>query len=502
MVPSKIRDLCIGSGRPIWEALQILETSHKGIVLVVDVDEILIGTVTDGDIRRALLAGKLMEVPLVEVMCRNPVTGEPKASKREQLDLMNRHKIAQLPIVDPDGRIVDVALLAEVVQVNVPLSDIDFGEVDIDAVVGVMRSGWLSMGDMTGQFERLFTEFSGARHAIAVTNGTAALHLACVALGLGEGDEVLCPSLSFVATSNAVLYTGAMPVFCEVKGDGDLTIDPEDLVGRITPRTKAIMVMHYGGYACDMPSLTKIANEHGLYLIEDVAHAPGARLGGRDCGTWGDVGCFSFFANKNMTTGEGGMVTTNSDELAEKLRLLRSHGMTTMTLDRHLGRAYSYDVVELGYNYRLDEMRAALGVVQLGQLAAFNARRRQLVVSYKALLADVPGVSVPFSGSEEREAACHIMPVLLDPDVGRSFVMRQMREAGIQTSIHYPAIHMFSYYSDFCPTHLPKTEDISSRQVTLPLYPTMTESQVEKVVGVLTGAVASTKDLEHSTLRP
>jgi dTDP-4-amino-4,6-dideoxygalactose transaminase len=214
------------------------------------------------------------------------------------------------------------------------------------------------------------------KHAIAVSNATEALHLACLALGIGPGDEVVTPSLSFVATSNAVLYTGSDVRFADVIGPGDLTIDPEDILRKITPQTKAIIVMHYGGYPCRMEEILAIADRFGLPVIEDAAHAPGASLDGKALGTLGAVGCFSFFSNKNVSTGEGGMLVTNRDDIAQKVRLLRSHGMTSLTYDRHQGHAYSYDVVDLGYNYRIDEIRSALGIEQLKKLPANNVLRK------------------------------------------------------------------------------------------------------------------------------
>ena len=202
-----------------------------------------------------------------------------------------------------------------------------------------MSPPWLSMGGETAAFEADFAALTGAAHALAVTNCTAALHLAGMALGWGPGDEVIVPSLTFVATANAVRYTGATPVFADIRSEDDLSLSPDDVAARITPRTRAIVVVHYGGYAADMPALLAVAERHGLDVVEDVAHAPGGSLDGRALGTWGRIGCFSFFANKNMTTGEGGMLTTDDDGLAERLRLLRSHGMTTLTWDRHRGHA-------------------------------------------------------------------------------------------------------------------------------------------------------------------
>jgi dTDP-4-amino-4,6-dideoxygalactose transaminase len=227
---------------------------------------------------------------------------------------------------------------------RVPLSDIDFDVEEEQAVLEVVRSRWLSMGAVTHEFEGEFAAFTGAKHALAVTNGTAALHLACLAAGLGPGDEVIVPSLTFVATANAVRYTGAEPVFADIESLDWLTIAPAAIEACITPRTRAILVMHYAGYACDMPAILEIAGRHNLSVLEDAAHAVGSELGGRRLGTWGSIGCYSFFSNKNMTTGEGGMLVTEDDALAERLRVLRSHGMTSLSWDRHQGHAWSCPV--------------------------------------------------------------------------------------------------------------------------------------------------------------
>ena len=220
---------------------------------------------------------------------------------------------------------------------RVPLADLDYGQEEEDAVLQVLRSKWLTMGAVTQEFEAQFGKLIGAKHAIAVSNATQALHLACLALGIGSGDEVITPSLSFVATSNAVLYTGAEVRFADIIGPKELTIDPEDIARRITPKTRAIMVMHYAGYPCRMQVIREVAQLHQLPIIEDAAHAPGASLLGRPLGTWGTVGCFSFFSNKNLITGEGGMLVTDNDEIAEKVRLTRSHGMTSLTMIGTMG---------------------------------------------------------------------------------------------------------------------------------------------------------------------
>lgn len=370
---------------------------------------------------------------------------------------------------------------------KIPLSDIEITEQDVEAVERVLRSKWLSMGAVTQEFERSFASFIGVKHAFAVTNATAALHLAYMALGLGPGDEVIAPSLTFVATANAILYTGARPVFADINGADDLNISAEDIRRRITPRTKAITVMHYGGYVCDMTEIMAIAEEYKLALIEDAAHAPGATLGDRRAGTFGDVACFSFFSNKNLTTGEGGMVVTDRDDLAERLRLMRSHGMTTLTWDRHKGHAHSYDVVALGYNYRIDEMRSALGLVQLEHLEQRNQRRQEIVDEYRAKLSETPGLSIPFS-KVKHGSAHYIFPVLLGSADLRGPFITELKAQGIQTSIHYPPVHLFEYYRerfDYAPGALPITEDACSRQVTLPLYPTMREGDIQFVCDIV-----------------
>jgi len=376
---------------------------------------------------------------------------------------------------------------------RVPLADIDFGVEEEEAVLRVVRSRWLSMGEETQSFEKEFADFVGAKHAFAVTNATAALHLACMAVGIQPGDEVIVPSLTFVATANAVRYAGGVPVFADIESEEWLTISPASIEKCITKRTRAIMVMHYGGYPCDMPAILEIARKHGLAVIEDSAHTIGSELGGKKLGTWGQVGCFSFFSNKNMTTGEGGMAVTNDDELAAKLRVLRSHGMTSLSWDRHKGHAWTYDVVDLGYNYRIDEIRSALGRTQLKKVPDFNRRRESLTRLYREMLGELaPGVLVPFQA--QRGISCHhIMPILLPEGVNRFDFMEGMKAGGIQTSIHYPPIHHFQNYAgrmDFLKTDLTVTESAGTREITLPLYPAMNDVDVEIVVTAIQNQLA------------
>ncbi len=367
----------------------------------------------------------------------------------------------------------------------IPLGDIDFGVEEETAVLDVLRSRWLTMGGVSQSFEKEFAEMVGSRHGIAVNNATAALHLACVACGIGPGDEVIVPSLTFVATANAVRYTGATPVFADIVSENDLTISVKSIEDCLTEKTRAIIVMHYGGYACDMQAIMAFANQHGLAVIEDAAHSAGASLDGRGLGSWGQVGCYSFFSNKNMTTGEGGMLVTDDDAIADRLRNLRSHGMTAMTWERHKGHAWSYDVTALGYNYRIDEIHSAIGRVQLSKLAYNNTRRAKAVARYQELLQELaPTITVPFQ-SHRGNSAYHIFPILLPIGTDRLAFMEIMKAQRIQTSIHYPPIHKFSAYAEIDQSNrpsLPITEHVVAREVTLPLYPGLSENDVLTVV--------------------
>lgn len=370
---------------------------------------------------------------------------------------------------------------------KVMLSDIDLGEEEINAVVEVLKSKWLSMGLVTQKFEQEFAKYLGVKYAFAVSSGTAALHIACRVLGIREGDEVIVPSLTFVATANAVLYCGAKPVFADITSLDNFNISPDDIQEKITNKTKAIIVVHYGGYPCDMRAIMEIAEDYKLKVIEDSAHAIGAEYEGKKCGTFGDVGCFSFFANKNLATGEGGMIVTNDDKLAEKIRIIRSHGMTALTWDRFKGHSYTYDVVDLGYNYRLTEIASALGLIQLKKLDKNNEKRKKIVEEYIKKLKKFSEIYIPFKNFKGK-SSYHILPILLTENIDRFEFMKRLREKGIQTSVHYPPIHLFTYYRrlfGFREGILPKTEYVGKHEVTLPLHPLMKGEDIEYVVGCI-----------------
>jgi dTDP-4-amino-4,6-dideoxygalactose transaminase len=311
-----------------------------------------------------------------------------------------------------------------------------------------------------------------------------------LALDVGPGDEVIVPALTFVADANVVRVVGAIPVPADCVSTQDWNICPRDIERKITPRTKAVIVVHYAGYPCEMDNLVQLCHNRKIRLVEDVAHAPGAKFRGMACGTFGDIGCFSFFSNKNLSIGEGGMLATSDAELARRLGYLRSHGMTTLTLDRHEGRAYTYDVVQPGLNYRMDEVHAALGLVQLEKLPDGNRRRGELTCEYRRRLTG-KGVEVPFSELSKVQPAYHIMPILLPPDVDRMALMATLKTDGVQTSVHYPPLWSFSAYKGMLRDTTPIANSICDRELTLPLYPTMTDQELDYVVESILKGIGS-----------
>jgi dTDP-4-amino-4,6-dideoxygalactose transaminase len=344
------------------------------------------------------------------------------------------------------------------------------------------------MGPETDRFEQQFASCLGTRHAFATANGTAALHLLLAASGIGPGDEVVVPSMTFVATANAVAYTGAKPVFCDVESASRPWITAELVAPLIGARTKAILTMPYGGHPGDTAELEQLARSRGLLLLIDAAHALGARIGVRGVGAFGAGAAFSFFSNKNLAIGEGGIVVTDDDEIADRIRLLRSHGMTTLTWDRHRGHASEYDVVALGFNYRIDEPRATLGRIRLGQIDALTAQRAAAVDYYREALSGIEAVLPVAPPEPDTVSAHHLFTIVLDRSIDRDRFRAALREAGIQTSLHYPPVHHFSIYAD---GHwdLPETDAYAAHTVTLPLFAHVSEEQLEAVVAALRSAV-------------
>jgi dTDP-4-amino-4,6-dideoxygalactose transaminase len=369
----------------------------------------------------------------------------------------------------------------------IPVFDLRVTPEDREAVAETLRSGWLTMGPRTLEFEAEFAASIGSRHAVAVSSCTAALHLAYLAAGVGPGDEVIVPSYTMAATAAAVLYAGGTPVFADIVGVHEPVIDVAHAEELITTRTKAVVGMHFGGYAAPVDRLAELCADRGLALIEDAAHSPMATLGGRSLGTFGLAGAFSFFSNKVLAAGEGGLLATDDPGVAEFARSRRSHAMTRGSWDRHRGASEDYDVPALGFNYRIDEPRATLLLSRLRRLAADVARRRELTSRYRQLLADVPRLSVPFGDEAVATSSCYVMPVMLEDAERQSGLRIALREKHrIQTSLFYPAVHEFTAYRERFPDlSLPRTELAARSEITLPLFTHMTPDEQDRVVAAL-----------------
>lgn len=376
---------------------------------------------------------------------------------------------------------------------NIPLFKLNFDEKEANAAAETIKSGWISTGPKCEELEQMFVKMFNVNYAVSISNCTDALHLCCLVCGIGPGDEVLCPSLTFAASANCIRYVGATPVFCDIVGPEHINIDPADIKRKITPKTKAIVVVHMGGFPAKMDEIMDIAQKHNLKVIEDACHGPLSEYKGKKLGTIGDCAAFSFFSNKNISTGEGGMFITNNKEMAEKARLLRSHGMTTMSYQRASGHATSYDIVELGYNFRLDDIRASIAIEQLKKLPADLQERIRVRKRYVEGLSQIEGIVVPFADNTEF-VSNYIMPiVLLNSTKERRDKMREaIHAAGIQTSVHYPAIHKFSIYKN-SETHLPKTEYVTDNEITLPMYAALTNEQIDFITETISNALKGSK---------
>lgn len=370
-------------------------------------------------------------------------------------------------------------------EYKIPLFKLNFDEEEIEAVTETIRSKWISTGPKCEELEKQFIDMFDVKYAVSMSNCTDALHLSCILTDIKPGDEVLCPSLTFAASVNCIKYVGATPVFCDIVSPEHINIDPDDIEKKITSKTKAIIVVHMAGFPAKMDEIISIAQKHNLKVIEDACHGPLSEYKGKKLGTIGDVGCFSFFSNKNISTGEGGMLITNNEEMAKKARLLRSHGMTTMSYQRASGHATTYDIVDLGYNFRLDDIRASIGVVQMKKLQHDLEKRIEVRNEYLKQLSKIEDILIPFADNNEF-VSNYIIPVVLKNSNSekRDLVREKLHAVGIQTSVHYPAIHRFSIYKEYI-ADLPITNYVTDNEITLPMYASITKEEIKFIVETL-----------------
>jgi dTDP-4-amino-4,6-dideoxygalactose transaminase len=373
---------------------------------------------------------------------------------------------------------------------EIPLTELRVSEDDVEEVLECLRSGWLTMGPRTEQFETAFAEWVGSPHAVSVSSGTAALHLALLALGIGEGDEVIVPGFTFVATAAAARFVGATPVLCDVTTAEHPLLDPADVLRHITPRTRAVIAVHFFGYPAPLRELRELCDAHGVALVEDVAQAIGAIVdeSGSRAGTIGDVATFSLFSKNQLSVGEGGVVTSPDEQIAQRVKSLRSHAMTSGTWDRHLGHAATYDVAGVGFNFRIDEPRAALATSRLASLTDEIDARRDRVRRYRQLAAGIPGVSLMFTEPEVEAASHFAFPVLLPGRAERDAVRVSLRADGIQTT-WYPALTQLTAFRQAA--SVSRAEDVADRHCALPLSSFLTDADQDRVVESLRAAVAA-----------
>ena len=362
-----------------------------------------------------------------------------------------------------------------------PIFDLNFDEEEKKALLDTIDSKWISTGPKCELFENEFSNLLGVKHSLTVSSCTAALHMALISLNIKKGDEVIVPSLTFAATANVIKYVGAKPVFCDVLSYKDLTIDPNDILKKVSKKTKAIIVMHYAGFPCDMNKIMEIATLHNFKVIEDAAHAPLSEYKGLKLGSIGHIGTFSFFSNKNIATAEGGMIITNDDKLYNKFKLIRSHGMTSLSYQRFKGHAVKYDINKLGYNYRMDDLRASIGLVQLKKLKDDLNKRQILRKRYIQNLSLNKKIIIPFI-KNNNYVSNYIFPVVLNNsnEISRDLIREKIHKKGIQTSVHYQSVHLFSIYSGI-KNSLLKTEYISKNQITLPMYSKLTLGDIDYI---------------------
>lgn len=376
---------------------------------------------------------------------------------------------------------------------NVPLVEIAATDEDIAAVMECLESGWLTLGPRTQNFETALAEMVGTEHAVAVSSGSAALHLAMRSAGIGPGDQVIVPSMSFVACAHAVVHCGAEAVFCDSVGAGNPNLDPVSVEELIGPRTRAVLAVHMWGYPARVTELRELCDQHGIILIEDCADSIMAGTPeGFTTGTVGLASCFSFFSKTQLPVGEGGMILTDDPELAASARSLRSHAMSSVTWERHRGHGLGYDVTDIGFNYRIDEPRSALGLSRIKSLSADIGARRAAVTKYRAALTALEGLEIPYTDREVGLSSHFVFPVLVPDLIRREEVRAKLLAAGVQTT-RYPAIHRLTRYADSATDQdLPRAADIADRHLGLPVHALLTDQQIDLVVGALGEALEET----------
>ena len=457
MKPQDISRNILPLGATIEEAMRRLDEGVGGVVLCVDADGIMRGLLTDGDIRRALLGGAAMSARLEPYMNTRFQSGTVDMGHADHLKMLST-TVRHVPILD-GGKPVGMVTWGELWRL--PVTEPSLGGNEMKYLADCIDTVWISsQGDYIERFQQSFIAFHGEGLALCTSSGTTALHLALEALGIGPGDEVIVPNTTFGASANVVIHAGATPVFVDIE-PVTWTLDTQKLEAAITPRTKAIMPVHLYGHPCDMDLIMAIAGKHGLKVVEDCAEALGAEYKGRKVGLIGDVGCYSFFANKVITTGEGGMVLCRDPALMERMSLLRDHGMSKQRRYWHL---------EAGFNYRMTNLQAALGVAQMERIGTFLTQRERVVARYNERLARLGGIRIPRTAAWARNIHW-LYSIEVDAEVAgfdRDYLAEALRRAGIETRPVFPPLHVQPAYGSAAPGLFPVSERFAREGMSLP----------------------------------
>ena len=451
-----IKNLVCGHNNTLLKVMHVINENSMGVCFVVDGSNILKGVVTDGDIRRAILKCKSLDSPVVEILNNDFIYGYESDSSDVLIKKISK-KISIIPIVDKDNQLVDYFKYSH--QSHFPVAAPNLGGNEFKYLTDAFLSTWISSaGSYIDKFEDKFSNYSDCSHGVTVSNGTVALHLALVALDIGEGDEVIIPDLTFAATINAVLHANATPVIVDIEDDS-WCIGPSEIKKAITSKTKAIIPVHLYGQPCDMDKIMEIANTYNLKVIEDCAEAHGAVVNGRKVGSFGDIGCFSFYGNKVITTGEGGMCTTNDSKLDEKMRVLRDHGMSKT-------KKYWHDVV--GYNYRMTNLQAAIGLAQLERIEEIHQNRREYENNYRKILNNN---NFTFQNNiKNRKRITWLVSVLLNENIDKDYYLNKLKDNGIDARPFFYPLSDMDIYKEYCHIETPIAKRLSQKGFNLPTY--------------------------------
>jgi perosamine synthetase len=451
----ELEKLLLNEKSTLKETLSVIDKNARGLCFVVDDSNRLKGVITDGDIRRKLIDNNDLSTNVSELMNSSPLYLPIDTDNLTILKKLN-DKIKIIPLVNAEGVILDYASTNKLRRI--PVAEPFLNGNELEYIIDCVKSTWISSkGKYINRFQEQLAEFCEMPHALAVSNGTVALHLALEALGIGKGDEVIVPNITFAASINSVIHAGATPVIADIDA-ATINILPASIEALITPATKAIMPVHLYGYPCDMDAIMAIAKKHNLFVIEDAAEALGAKYKNRPIGSFGDAATFSFFGNKTITTGEGGMVLFKSKEVADRAATLKDHGMNK-------NRRYWHDIV--GYNYRMTNLQAALGVAQMEQIESFIIKKRAIAAAYNAIFKETPSVRIPLDSAEYANSYW-LYSIIIDAKIDIDKMIEKLLEEGIETRPLFYPLHTMPLYRPFTRGNYPNSEQLMDKGLSLP----------------------------------